>query len=272
MFLPTDPTAMRLGIKFAQEDEKRAKRHAAQVRIQKSQGRAIVLNHKNAEQVASRSKRKFARASADGILRRGGFTTGARRNDGRRDYQLPKVARSMAVRRGRFTPSGVEHFVSSYSSQFAMAQQMLSSFLPVKVDRQDALRILAPYIRTTQVRRQRVSKNGAYREVKVVLTPSTSWPFFRATPLNQVMAKVNPNTGRVGGRPRKAQLVGSERWGARRATQDMRPVGGPTHAAQELRTAHRGFGRGAQDISAMLDAYHEQVVRMFGPLPSRAGV
>ena len=134
---------------------------------------------------------RAAERAADRILR---SSENRVDNNAYRGSRLPRIAASMAAGgKGRLTADTAAQFVSSFSSQFPLAQRLAAAFLPQKVAHKDAEAILVRLAGERGFTFDPKDKGDAVA--------------FRA-----LMREVNPGSGRAGGRPRKVRGVAADRW------------------------------------------------------------
>lgn len=148
-------------------------------------------------------------------------------NDMHRARRINRIAQSMATRKGRLTPEGIEHLVSSFSSQFPMEHAIMAMLLPEKIAHAEAKAIL----------------KGHGLDVD---TPT----------LSALMRRVNPSTSRAGGRPYKVRTGRlAAPFGTWRRTYSSTALPLPVEPTQvpltpKGQTHGRGFGRGSHPLWA----------------------
>lgn len=108
-------------------------------------------------------------------------------NDEYRASRLPRIAQGMTSRKGRpANPDVAEQFVSSFGSQFPVAQRLAAAFLPEKISQKDAVAV--------------VSRLAGERGFTFDPTDKGDM-----SALREAMRIANPGSGRAGGRPRKVR-------------------------------------------------------------------
>lgn len=108
-------------------------------------------------------------------------------NDEYRANRLPRIAAGMTSRKGRpANPDVAEQFVSSFGSQFPVAQRLAAAFLPEKISQKDAVAV--------------VSRLAGERGFTFDPTDKGDM-----SALREAMRIANPGSGRAGGRPRKVR-------------------------------------------------------------------
>lgn len=161
-------------------------------------------------------------------------------NDTKREFSLPRRAMSMASSRGRVTPDMVSSLMSFFREDMeTLAHHLRLSFLPEKISAKEALPIL-----------ERIASERR-------IAPPTG------ADVAAVIRAANPGSGHAGGRPRKVRTFTGTLSGHSRpytSTAIVEPSV-PTQVSRVTDLPAPTFGAGANDVAALLDAFHAATLR-----------